>query len=43
VPGPIGLISVTEIVGNNPQLGAPNLAATFAAIPSVALSILVGT
>jgi uncharacterized membrane protein YjjB (DUF3815 family) len=43
VPGTIGLIGLTEIVGKNAQLGVQNLAVTLASIPSVALGILVGT
>jgi uncharacterized membrane protein YjjP (DUF1212 family) len=43
VPGTIGLIGVTEIVGKNSQLGTENLAASLASIPSVALGVLVGT
>lgn len=43
VPGTIGLIGVTEIVGKNSQVGTQNLAAALASIPSVALGILVGT
>ena len=43
VPGTIGLIGITEIVGANPELGTQNLGAALAAIPSVALGVLVGT
>ncbi|HEY2650575.1 MAG TPA: threonine/serine exporter family protein [Solirubrobacteraceae bacterium] len=43
VPGTIGLIGVTEIVGRNSHVGAQNLAVAVASIPSVALGILVGT
>jgi uncharacterized membrane protein YjjB (DUF3815 family) len=43
VPGTIGLIGITELVGNNAEAGAANLGAALAAIPSVALGILVGT
>lgn len=43
VPGTIGLIGVTELVGNNSQLTTQNLASTVISIPSVALGILVGT
>lgn len=43
VPGTIGLIGITELVGNNSALGTQNVLATLAAIPSVALGILVGT
>jgi uncharacterized membrane protein YjjP (DUF1212 family) len=43
VPGTIGLIGITELVGNNAEAGSANLGAALAAIPSVALGILVGT
>jgi uncharacterized membrane protein YjjP (DUF1212 family) len=43
VPGTIGLIGITEIVGNNAQHGTQNVAAALTSIPSVALGILVGT
>ena len=43
VPGIIGLIGFTELVGNNSQLATQNLASTVLSIPSVALGILVGT
>jgi len=36
VPGTIGLIGVTELVGDNTELGSANLGAALAAIPSVA-------
>jgi hypothetical protein len=40
VPGTIG---ITEIVGDNTEAGTENLATALAAIPAVALGILVGT
>ena len=43
VPGTLGLIGMTEIVGDNRDAGSENLATALAAIPSVALGILVGT
>lgn len=43
VPGTIGLIGITEIVGDNREAGTENLATALAAIPAVALGILVGT
>lgn len=43
VPGTIGLIGVTELVGDNAEQGSANLAAALVSIPSVALGILVGT
>jgi uncharacterized membrane protein YjjP (DUF1212 family) len=43
VPGTIGLIGVTELVGNNAQLASQNILSAVASIPSVALGILVGT
>jgi uncharacterized membrane protein YjjB (DUF3815 family) len=43
VPGTLGLIGITELVGNNAEHGSANTAAALAAIPSVALGILVGT
>ena len=42
-PGTLGLIGITEIVGNNPQAGSGNLWTALAALPSVALGILIGT
>lgn len=42
VPGTIGLIGVTELVGKNPALATQNLLSTAVSIPSVALGILVG-
>lgn len=43
MPGTTGLIDITEIVGNNSQLGSQNFATAFGAIIAVALGILVGT
>jgi uncharacterized membrane protein YjjB (DUF3815 family) len=42
VPGTIGLIGITELVGNNVEAESVNLGTALAAIPSVALGILVG-
>src|SRR4029079_14224098 len=35
VPGTLGLIGITEIVGSNAEHGSANLAAALAAIPSI--------
>lgn len=43
VPGTIGLIGITELVGDNADAGSENLATALTSIPSVALGILVGT
>ena len=43
VPGTIGLIGITELVGDNPEAGSENLGTALVAIPAVALGILVGT
>jgi uncharacterized membrane protein YjjP (DUF1212 family) len=43
VPGTIGLIGITELVGNNAEAGSQNLGTALVAIPAVALGILVGT
>lgn len=43
VPGTIGLIGVTELVGKNSDVAAQNILSTVVSIPSVALGILVGT
>jgi uncharacterized membrane protein YjjP (DUF1212 family) len=43
VPGTIGLIGITELVGNNAEQGSANFGAALVSIPSVALGILVGT
>jgi uncharacterized membrane protein YjjP (DUF1212 family) len=43
VPGTIGLIGITELVGDNSKHGSENFAAAFEGVISVALGILVGT
>ncbi len=43
VPGTIGLIGITELVGDNHQAGTENFLAALEATGSVALGILVGT
>jgi uncharacterized membrane protein YjjP (DUF1212 family) len=43
VPGAIGLIGITEIVGDNAEAGSENFLRALASIPSIALGILVGT
>jgi uncharacterized membrane protein YjjP (DUF1212 family) len=43
VPGAIGLIGITEIVGENAEAGFENLVRALVSIPSIALGILVGT
>jgi uncharacterized membrane protein YjjP (DUF1212 family) len=43
VPGTIGLIGITEIVGQNAEVGQANFGAALVSIPAVALGILVGT
>jgi len=43
VPGTLGLIGITELVGENPEAGTQNLSTALVAIPAVALGILVGT
>jgi uncharacterized membrane protein YjjP (DUF1212 family) len=43
VPGAIGLIGITEIVGENADAGTENFVSALVSIPSVALGILVGT
>jgi uncharacterized membrane protein YjjP (DUF1212 family) len=43
VPGAIGLIGITEIVGNNADAGSANFTRALISIPAVALGILVGT
>jgi uncharacterized membrane protein YjjP (DUF1212 family) len=43
VPGTIGLIGITEIVGDNSHAGSENLGTALVSIPAVALGILVGT
>jgi uncharacterized membrane protein YjjB (DUF3815 family) len=42
VPGTIGLIGITELVGENPEAGSQNLGTALVAIPAMALGILVG-
>ena len=43
VPGAIGLIGITEIVGDNAEAGFENFLRALVSIPSIALGILVGT
>src|SRR4051794_36339403 len=43
VPGALGLIGITALVGNNTEAGRANLGTALAAIPSVAPGILAGT
>jgi hypothetical protein len=43
VPGAIGLIGITEIVGTNASLGSENFLSALVSIPSIALGVLVGT
>jgi uncharacterized membrane protein YjjB (DUF3815 family) len=43
VPGAIGLIGITEIVGDNAEAGFENFVSALVSIPSIALGILVGT
>jgi uncharacterized membrane protein YjjB (DUF3815 family) len=43
VPGTIGLIGITELVGDNAEAASQNLGTALVAIPAVALGILVGT
>jgi uncharacterized membrane protein YjjB (DUF3815 family) len=43
VPGAIGLIGITEIVGDNVEAGTENFLRALVSIPSVALGVLVGT
>jgi uncharacterized membrane protein YjjP (DUF1212 family) len=43
VPGTIGLIGITELVGDNAEAGSANLGTALVSIPAVALGILVGT
>jgi uncharacterized membrane protein YjjP (DUF1212 family) len=43
VPGTLGLIGITELVGDNTDAGSQNLGSALVAIPAVALGILVGT
>lgn len=43
VPGAIGLIGVTEIIGADQALGAADLAASLTSIVSIALGVLIGS
>jgi uncharacterized membrane protein YjjP (DUF1212 family) len=43
VPGTLGLIGITELVGKDPEHGFANLIAALAAIPAIALGVLFGT
>jgi uncharacterized membrane protein YjjB (DUF3815 family) len=43
LPGAIGLIGVTEIVGDNAEAGTENFLRALVSIPAVALGVLVGT
>jgi uncharacterized membrane protein YjjB (DUF3815 family) len=43
VPGAIGLIGVTELVGENADAGSENFVNALVSVPSIALGILVGT
>ena len=43
VPGAIGLIGVTELVGADRELGSQDLATTFVTIFSTALGVLIGS
>jgi uncharacterized membrane protein YjjP (DUF1212 family) len=43
VPGAIGLIGITEIVGDNVEAGTDNFLRALVSIPAVALGVLVGT
>ena len=43
VPGAIGLIGITEIVGDNAEAGFENFLRALVSVPSIALGILVGT
>jgi uncharacterized membrane protein YjjP (DUF1212 family) len=43
VPGAIGLIGITEIVGENAEAGSENFLSALVSVPSIALGILVGT
>ena len=43
VPGAIGLIGITEIVGENADAGSENFVRALVSVPSIALGILVGT
>ena len=43
VPGAIGLIGITEIVGERVDAGSENFLSALVSIPAIALGILVGT
>ena len=43
VPGAIGLIGITEIVGENADAGSENFLSALVSVPSIALGVLVGT
>ena len=43
VPGAVGLIGVTQIVGSDPTLGLQDFAAALTTIVSIALGVLIGT
>src|SRR4029453_9346735 len=43
VPGAIGLIGVTEIVGADHSVGAEDLATALSSIASIALGVLIGS
>jgi uncharacterized membrane protein YjjP (DUF1212 family) len=43
VPGAIGLIGITEIVGENADAGSENFVRALVSVPSIALGVLVGT
>jgi hypothetical protein len=43
VPGAIGLIGITEIVGDSAEAGFENFLRALVSVPSIALGILVGT
>ena len=43
MPGAIGLVGITEIVGENADAGSENFLSALVSVPSIALAILVGT
>jgi uncharacterized membrane protein YjjP (DUF1212 family) len=43
VPGALGLIGITEIIGESEQLGSEDLRATITTIVSIALGVLIGS
>ena len=43
VPGALGLIGITEIVGAKADVGSENFVSALVSVPSIALGILVGT